>query len=420
MTYLSMFSAGISALNGNAAAFGAISDNIANSRTTGYKDSEVKFHEMVANRGQKSLFPLYGGIDAYAQNYIDHEGSIGATGRPLDLAIAGKGYFVTAPSLDNTTSIELTDAGTFSKYTNTNDSTGATYLVDGKGNYLLGWPYNATSGTFSTGTDLSTLTPIRVDSGANTASAIASTTGSIGLNLPSQAAVGDSYPFGFDIYDGTGSSDGIDDSHSLNFNWTKTGTNTWDMTITGTNGTVTSPAAAVPFTFDETGALVSPTSQSVTVNWTDSGATNTVAIDLSKITQYSGQFQPHSIATNGLPEGELQSMYFKTNGELIGHFTNGVERPLAKLPIGDVANPQKLQSVDGTHFKLSAETSDLTLYDADSTERAVFVPGSLEDSAVDLANEFTKMITVQRSYSSASKLITTADEMTQTAIRLRS
>ena len=68
---------------------------------------------------------------------------------------------------------------------------------------------------------------------------------------------------------------------------------------------------------------------------------------------------------------------------------------------------------------MTTESGQFTLQQAGSGNAGVIISQSLESSNVDLANEFTGLITTQRAYSAASKIITTADEMLEELIRIK-
>ena len=104
---------------------------------------------------------------------------------------------------------------------------------------------------------------------------------------------------------------------------------------------------------------------------------------------------------------------------LSGFFSNGQTRALYKLPVGVVPSADLLEPIDGTHFAVTTKSGDITLYDAAVTDIASFVPGALEQSTTDLATEFTRMIQTQQSYSTAIRAFTVAEEMMQTATRLK-
>ena len=92
MTLIGNFSPSISAIRSNAQSYDIIGENIANSRTPGYKAASTRFAEQIAgkNDGARGSF---GGVKPVVQRFIDQAGSVSTSNGPLDLAIQGKGFF---------------------------------------------------------------------------------------------------------------------------------------------------------------------------------------------------------------------------------------------------------------------------------------------------------------------------------------
>jgi flagellar hook protein FlgE len=84
-----------------------------------------------------------------------------------------------------------------------------------------------------------------------------------------------------------------------------------------------------------------------------------------------------------------------------------------------VKNPDGLTQMDGTAYKLSRESGDMILSQAGKNGSGTVTPYSLEASNVDVANEMTQLIQIQRAYSSNARVVTTADEMLQETTNLK-
>lgn len=421
--FSSAFSSSIQAMKAYSQSFAAISDNVANISTSGYKDVQIQFKDLVANSVRGSIFDSLGGSRPVVRNYTQHAGAITPSARALDAALNGKGYFLSNTKIDGSGDYLMTAAGHFDLHIPSDAAADETYVVDQGGNYLLGWPYNSTTDTFNTGTNLSSLSPIRVDSASSAYGAIATSLGSMKANLKSDAAIGDSQTFSISILDGTGTGDGASDKQQVNFTWTKTGSDTWSMTVTADNGTVTSPATPSIFTFDANGQSVAINGAgddlTVAVNWASSGASSNVTFDFSELSQYAGTFSLEDYATNGIEEGVIQSVFFGENGIVMAAFTNGQSRPIAKIPAADVMSPENLERVGETHFRVTDKSGDIELYEINATDRVQFIAQAFEESSVDLGEEMTNMIITQRAYSTAATTLKTIDEMFKTATDLK-
>ncbi|MCA8909310.1 MAG: flagellar hook-basal body complex protein, partial [Rhodospirillaceae bacterium] len=100
-------------------------------------------------------------------------------------------------------------------------------------------------------------------------------------------------------------------------------------------------------------------------------------------------------------------------------FDNGQVRPIYRLPLIDFVNPNGLTPVDGNAFQLSSEAGSYYMWDAGVGPAGEVSSSSLENSTVDIAEEFSNMIITQRAYSSNAKIIQTADEMLQELTNLK-
>lgn len=413
MVASAFFAAGISGLRGQSVAFGSISENVANLTTNGYKNSETLFSELV-HSGTGSIFEQFSGIKPNTRNLVSTQGSILSTSRPLDVAIDGAGFLVTNTLQDGSGTTLLTRAGSLGGRVVGTGTAAQTFLVDQNGNFIQGFPADGNGG-FSVGTALGSLQPIRIDRGAALSAAVATTAATLSANLPANAATGANFDLSVGVFDDLGT------PHALLFDFTKNATtNTWDLVASTVDGTVTAGSPAT-MTFDALGQIVTPLSQTVSVTWTNpaTAAASTIAVDFSAMTQFGGNFTPSAVSANGNAIGNLESVSINARGEIVGRFSNGLSEGLAKLPIALVRNINGLTPVAGTNFAVSPTSGAIRLLEADQTSFARFAPQALEESTVELAEEFSKLIITQRAYSSAAQTIQVVDEMYQIATRLK-
>lgn len=137
------------------------------------------------------------------------------------------------------------------------------------------------------------------------------------------------------------------------------------------------------------------------------------------LTQLSSPSVLLSTTVNGSPFGDLSSIDIDQNGFVIAQFNNGVVKPVYQVPIATFINPNGLAPQNGGAFNTTAESGAFTMKEPGTGGAGLIAPKSLESSNVDLASEFTGLITTQRAYSAASKIITTADEMMEELIRMK-
>lgn len=411
MSFVNLFAPASAALRSNAAAFKVIGDNIANSVTPGYKAADTRFSEVLTSTAS-SIFDSYGGERPVVQNFIDRQGTFEQTLRPFDLAINGRGFLVSNTEADGSGQYQLGRAGQLVATNVSNGGSDETYLTDVTGNFILGWPADA-SGTIATSPNVSSLQAIRIDPDAIVFDPVVTTEGSFSAILDAAQPAGAVWTGSLPVIDVEGA------EHSLFLQFTKSATpNTWNMALSVSDGTITSGGAAT-LTFDATGALISPTNQSVGIAFAGTGGATTVNVDLSGTLQIADAFDIRSYSQNGIAAGSLQSLSFDQDGVLSAFFTNGQSRAIYQLPVGIVPSANLLEPIDGTHFAVTDASGDLTLIDASASQIASFTPGALEQSTTDLATEFNKLILTQQSYSTAVRAYTVAEEMMQVATQLK-
>jgi flagellar hook protein FlgE len=394
----------------------SISDNIVNVQTPGYKTANTRFKEMISEIGrtQNRVIQEHMGVAPETQFFIDKQGTTEFTGRALDVAIQGKGFFVSNTEADGSGSIELTRNGQLLNKSVNINGTDQLFLSDVKGNVVLGWPTDET-GSFQIGTDVGSLEPIRIDSNAFSITAQASTEALLQVNLKNDAVTGESFNVDLAVFDEVGT------DHNVKFNFAKTAAlNTWDVTPSFTDGTTIAQTVPFTMTFDAAGAVISPTSQTLDLTFSNTGGgTASVAVDFATMSQFAGGFTLLDLSADGNANGLLDSVNFDETGAVIGNFSNGVSRNLYKLPIAIVDEPNKLDLRFNTHYAANSRSGEVTLFEADQSGLGDFVAGSLEASTTDLATEFNNMIIAQQSFAMNGQSFRTIDAMAQTAYELK-
>jgi len=137
------------------------------------------------------------------------------------------------------------------------------------------------------------------------------------------------------------------------------------------------------------------------------------------LTQMSGDFQLNSLQQNGAKFGNFSGVTIGEDGIVTALFDNGIRRPVFMIPLANFTNPSGLQSLSGNSWIESDYSGSPMLREAGSAGTGFINAAALESSTVDLSTEFTRMITTQRAYSSAAKIITTADEMLNELLNIK-
>jgi flagellar hook protein FlgE len=137
------------------------------------------------------------------------------------------------------------------------------------------------------------------------------------------------------------------------------------------------------------------------------------------ITQMSGDFQLNYLQQNGAKFGNFAGVSIGSDGIVTALFDNGVTRPVFMIPLASFTNPNGLQSLSGNVWIATDFSGNPTLREAGTAGAGLINAATLEASTVDLGTEFTRMITTQRAYSSAAKIITTADDMLSELLNIK-
>jgi flagellar hook protein FlgE len=129
------------------------------------------------------------------------------------------------------------------------------------------------------------------------------------------------------------------------------------------------------------------------------------------ITQLAGNFSLNFLQQNGAKFGNFAGVSIGKDGIVTALFDNGVTRPVFQIPVATFTNPNGLQSLSGNTWIATDFSGNPVLRQPGDAGAGQVNASSLEASTVDLGTEFTRMITTQRAYSSAAKVITTANSM---------
>jgi flagellar hook protein FlgE len=137
------------------------------------------------------------------------------------------------------------------------------------------------------------------------------------------------------------------------------------------------------------------------------------------MTQFGASFTPVFINQNGSRFGTFAGVTVSADGLVTALFDNGETRPIYKLPMATFVNVNGLESRTGNTWNATEASGDYTLRIADNGPAGQTVQGTLEASTVDIGEEFTDMIVVQRAYSASAKIISTADQMLEELMRVK-
>ncbi len=418
------------AMQQNSRAIERISSNISHTTTTGYKQSEILFKDQVANAPGPGVFSKLqqpAGANIFDRHHVTRKGSFKPTNDSFNGAIAGRGFFVTNSALNKSAEYRYTAAGEFTRQVVNPRNNEEAYLADASGNFILGWSYDTTSGTFNINKTLDAIEPIRLDNVASTvASQRQTSTVRTAINVSPVNPVGTTHLYSVPVYDGTGTADQISDTHALNFSLTKVSTNNWDLNLTVQNGTITSPTTPTRVTFAGNGLLTSPlTPIPISAQYTSpENLTHNFTLDLTGSTEFTPfdskeSFNVRTIEQDGFEPSTVSTFTIGDNGIVNARLRNGRIIPTAKIAYADFRNANSLERRNDTQFAAGNNTSDVEILEFGVDTRGRYLSGTIEESNVQLTSEILDLIGTQRSYSSISSALKAANEMIQTATNLK-
>jgi flagellar hook protein FlgE len=416
------FSTALSALAATSTAIDVIGNNLANLNTPGFKTSAVCFRDLVTQSLGAGLGDTQVGFGTGQPLTVRQftQGAIQTSAGLLDAAIQGDGFFVVTDPSGNTL---YTRAGNFQA-----DKAG--YLLTDTGNYVQGWTaINPLTGAVDTNGSIGNIiVPVGSLQAPTT-----TTNFTVDINLNSGAAADATSIFTtpMTVFDSLGV------SHVLTLKFEKTAPNEWsynismpgdDVTsgtagtaydITGASGTftfdtdgkLTDPPAGTPIAFDIPGLADGASDMHITWDPYTSAGT-------ARITQFAQPSAPSASAQNGTGAAQLVHVGLADGGKILAQYSNGDQVVVGQVAMASIRNPDTLIAAGNNNFLLSARTATPSIGVPGTGGRGDIQGGSVEASTVDIAKEFTSLIVYQRGYQANSRVVTTADQMSQDTINL--
>lgn len=400
------FDIALSGLNASSTKLEAISNNIANNSTTGFKSSRVEFSDIYSTTTGHTTGQ---GVSIASIRQNHEPGNFTVTGNVLDMSVTGKGFF----RLENEGDASYTRNGTFSL-----DREG--YLVNIDGHSVTGYATND-DGSLSPAVG-----PLRI----NPADLSPKPTELIefGMNLDAEMEVlptfdvDDANTYNFTtattVYDSLGS------PSIMTMYFHKDTPNTWSM-FSFVDGQEVSQAGGDELVFTTEGDLDTINGAAVgthnlpSFTPTTGGSLMDITMDLGEITQYNGNFGVTRIVQDGYTNGRLNDLKVEDDGSILGQYSNGQYQLMGQLTLTNFANIDGLQQIQGTSWKQTFASGAALTGKPGTASLGSVRAGSLEESNVDITKELVAMISAQRSFQANAQVITTADTISQTVISMR-
>jgi flagellar hook protein FlgE len=373
-----------------------VSNNIANASTYGFKAGRANFASVMA--GTKANGVEIGSI---TQN-ISQNGSMTTTGRGLDAAIDGRGFFV---SVNGQGTTQYSRVGIFST-----DTKG--YLIDSNGNKVQGY------GPSKNGA-LGTMGDVKVPTGQIPAVATTNIayTGNLSADwtVPATATFSATDSSSYNMVKQSLAYDSLGTQHTVSQYFVKTGTGAVDVYY-GVDGSAPGTTPNVQLTFDTNGQLTGTTSG--TVAFTGTGATaSSVKIDYTGTTYFAGEATTTTNRSDGYASGSFVGVEMASDGSLVAKYSNNQSQVVGTIALATFANEGALSSISETSWVANAD-SGAALYSSPGVGLAgKLSTGTLEGSNVDVTSELVGLMTSQRNYQANSKVLTSESQMMQSLMQ---
>ncbi|HIJ55059.1 MAG TPA: flagellar hook protein FlgE [Deltaproteobacteria bacterium] len=474
MSLTSSLFSGISGLTTLGNSLQIIGDNISNVNTIGFKSSSFAFQDRLAQAiaTQSGTAQIGRGTALSDITSTFAQGSFESTSNATDLAIGGDGFFIVEELASETT--YYTRAGNF-RFNKDG------YLVNPEGHVVQGWALDSSgddSGSVadiklssftsspSASTEVTMITNLDADATSQTTELAAQWNGSATTPL---AATLYNYQTVIKVYDSLGS------THDVTIYYDKgSSANVWEYIVTcdpsedaRTGASSTSIAAGMlakgTLTFSASSGALSDMTMSrfsgsdfssvaaASAAWDPqttasdlstngyftfqpsflSGVAMTLEFDIGanydsawtndslSTTQFSKASTTTYQSADGYGAGDLQSVAVGTDGVMTGNYSNGQLLYLNRVALAKFIDVQGLHKVGGNLYQATRESGDAITNRPGTNGLGSIAPNSLEQSNVDIADEFVKMIVSQRGFQANSKIISTVDQMLQETIQMK-
>lgn len=447
---------GVTGLNSNSDGMSVIANNIANANTRAFKTDRAEFEDLICQSLTESSNL---GRGSRLRNISTQftQGALSPTGGITDLAIQGDGFFVVkneSHEVKESNAMFYTRQGSFNF-----DRNG--FLADSTGGKVMGYMADG-FGNLS-----SKLTPVQISTA--TVPPVPTSMATVAANLdirerpprdefditkPSQTS---NFSSTVPVYDSLGQAhqctvffvrqQGDMSENKWKYYATFDGKDIKGAPVSDDAGNaIPNVVAEGNIEFDPEGKLKLPfrtkdgyptftdfleKSDAVPIEWANGAKTQKVQFNFGPGMDDKGNLTSQmctSIAAksdtfyhsqNGFEAGNLKSMKIDLDGSVRGVFTNGVERRLFGVALATFSAPTALQKVGRNSFIAPPKAGEPHIGTPQSGNRGSVYASTLEESNVDIAQQFVDMITTQRAFQASSKTVTTTDNLLEEIINLR-
>ncbi len=417
-------------LNASGVGVSVVSDNIANSNTTGYKSSRAHFEDLLSELvvGTTGANQLGRGVTTTRIEKLFTQGSFQSTGVATDMAISGDGFFVVSGASSGQSQNLYTRNGAFRF-----DDEG--FLITQNGSRVQGYNGDNAGGLSSFLEDLRItqryLQPLptsEVECFAN-----------LRPDDPVSGPFDPQFPEDTSTFrTATIVFDSLGNAHEVTIFGTRNGQNTWEVNAIVDGSEIDGADPALPFqiplgqlNFDNSGRLVEEVvPDPIQIDWlgadpgqisfnfgdaiADGGTGTSGSSQWNRVTESVANF----VGQDGYGTGELDGISIDDTGLITGGFTNGQTLIMGRVALARFEDPTGLDSVGGSSFVETNVSGGASIGDARSGGRGAIISSALELANVELSSQFIDLISYQRAFQANSRTIQTADGLLQEVFQI--
>ena len=409
------FTTALSGVNAAQSDLDVISNNIANSSTTGFKTGRAEFGDVYAQSLLGTTTPTPGqGVKVTGITQQFSQGDLEFTDNALDVAINGDGFFQVKTTQGV---VEYTRAGAFKI-----DKDG--YVSTTSGAKVQGFQVDAATGKVSGEVgDIQTQTALLAPKPTSTTKL----TGNLDARaaVPTTGTFSATDPTSYNSVTSLAVFDSKGGSHTLDIYFVKTATaNQWNV-LTYIDGTSTSADATTPessaLPFSTAGAYDATGNKGTfSIDTTVAGAVDlTIAVDITGLTQYGTNFAINTAEQNGYSAGQLSSIEVSEYGLVSARYSNGISSSMGQFALADFGNVNGLQPVGSTNWIETYKSGMPVLNKAGDNALGLIQGFALEQSNVAITQELVDLIVAQRNFQANAQVVQAEDAITQTIINMR-
>ncbi|MES2095200.1 MAG: flagellar hook protein FlgE [Pseudomonadota bacterium] len=412
------FYTSLSGLQASQTEMNAISHNLANVATNGFKKSRTAFADVIASSVNLSPTMMVGSGTVVKGNIQQFsQGNLIQSSSSLDLAISGDGFFAIKPQLDGA-KVNFTRNGSFTVNSDR-------YVTDADGNFFQVYPVDGSGAVVATGIDQTVSLRLPATSGT----AVPTSQVNMTVNLSSTATVPTTATFDrFDptsynnststtVYDATGN------PQTLSTYFKRDAGGTWSAyNFIGDKQLTAGGADHVTVSFDAAGTIASPTGATTFDPVTPAGASapQTISFNLgAATTQLAQPFNVASRAQDGTAVGQIEGVTVDSDGIVRASFSNGDVQSLGKVVLANFNNPTGLRQLGNSTWAATGISGEPKLGSAGVDGFGNLMSSTIERSNVDITEELVNLIAAQRNFQANAKALDTASQISETIFNIR-